>query len=129
MQPSETRAALAKRHDAEEHVDMLQSDSTRLSQILEDSHLTELIKRVLRAFNYGALRDVEVFVIARVVHLVGRVPSYHLKQVAQTAAMAVPGTHRIHNRLDVVRPTECLAGDFSNATPISPIRENADLKT
>lgn len=71
---------------------------------LEDLCLTERIERALRATGYGALRGVDVLVSARIVRLMGRVPSYYLKQIAQATAQAVPGTHQIHNNLDVVRP-------------------------
>ena len=43
---------------------------------------------------------------ARVVMLLGRVPSYYLKQIAQMTALTVPGTHQIDNRLDVVSPND-----------------------
>jgi osmotically-inducible protein OsmY len=50
------------------------------------------------------LRAVEVSVKTRAVILRGRVPSYYLKQIAQETALAVPGTHQIHNDLDVMPP-------------------------
>jgi osmotically-inducible protein OsmY len=71
----------------------------------EDLRLAERIKCALHATGYGALRVVEVSVTTRIVILVGIVPSYHLKQVAQATALAVPGADRIHNGLDVVRPS------------------------
>jgi osmotically-inducible protein OsmY len=70
----------------------------------EDLCLAERVERALRATGYGPLRAIEVTVRARLVILGGRVPSYHLKQVAQTAAMAVPGTGQVRNDLDVSRP-------------------------
>ena len=59
----------------------------------------------LRATGYGPLRGIEVTVQARLVILGGRVPSYYLKQVAQAAAMAVPGARQVRNDLDVSRPS------------------------
>jgi osmotically-inducible protein OsmY len=53
-------------------------------------------------FGYGVLREIKVFVNARIVRLVGRVPSYHMKQIAQVTALAVPGTYQIHNDVDVL---------------------------
>ena len=68
----------------------------------EDLHLAERVERALHATGYMLLRNIEVAVQARVVTLAGRVPSYYLKQVAQTAALSVPGIHRIQNDLEVV---------------------------
>lgn len=71
---------------------------------IEDRNVMERIERALRKTGYSAMRSVEVSVIDRIVRLVGRVPSYHMKQIAQATALAVPGAHRIYNDLDVVRP-------------------------
>jgi osmotically-inducible protein OsmY len=67
--------------------------------------LAERVERALCATGYGPLRGIEVTVQARLVILGGRVPSYHLKQVAQTTALAVPGADRVRNDLDVGRPS------------------------
>jgi len=37
--------------------------------------------------------------------LMGRLPSFYLKQVLQTALRGLPGVGRIDNRVDVVSPT------------------------
>ena len=66
--------------------------------------LAECVERALRATGYGSLRGVEVTARERMVILKGRVPSYYLKQVAQAAALAVPGGHQIRNDLEVERP-------------------------
>jgi osmotically-inducible protein OsmY len=71
----------------------------------EDLCLAERVGRALRATGYGPLRGIEVTVHARLVILSGRVPSYSLKQVAQTAALAVPGARQVRNDLDVSRPS------------------------
>lgn len=76
-----------------------------LSQSLEDLRLAEHIERALRATGHGALRAVEVAVRGRLVILSGRVPTYYLKQIAQATALTVPGTHQLHNDLDVVPPS------------------------
>jgi osmotically-inducible protein OsmY len=75
-----------------------------LQQRQEDLGLAERIERALRATGYGSLRGLEVTVRAGYVTLGGRVPSYYLKQVAQTAALTVPGTCNVRNDLDVARP-------------------------
>jgi osmotically-inducible protein OsmY len=76
-----------------------------LTQSLEDLHLAERAERALCATGYGPLCVIEVTVHARLVILKGRVPSYYLKQVAQTAALAVPGARQVRNDLDVGRPS------------------------
>jgi osmotically-inducible protein OsmY len=81
------------------------TSSQLLTQSREDLHLAEGVARALRATGYGPLRDVEVTVHARLVILAGRMPSYHMKQVAQTIALAVPGVHQVQNDLQVGRPT------------------------
>ncbi len=73
-----------------------------LAAVLEDLHLVKRVECALRATGYGALRYIEVIVQDRVAILKGRVPSYYLKQAAQTIAQSVPGIHQIHNDLEVV---------------------------
>jgi hypothetical protein len=63
------------------------------------------VEGALCATGYGPLRAIEVTVHARLVILGGRVPSYYLKQVAQTTALAVPGARQIRNDLDVSQPS------------------------
>jgi BON domain len=70
----------------------------------EDLRLAERVERALSETGHGALRTVSVSVNAGIVILGGRVASYYLKQVAQTAVLAVPGAHQIRNSVDVVRP-------------------------
>jgi osmotically-inducible protein OsmY len=75
-----------------------------LLQSPDDLRLSERVGRALRATGYGPLRGVEVTVRARLVILGGRVPSFYLKQVAQTTALAVPGAQQVRNELAVGRP-------------------------
>jgi osmotically-inducible protein OsmY len=82
-----------------------QATTPRLTQSLEDQRLAERVERALRETGYGALRTVRVSVNARAVILAGRVSSYYLKQLAQAAALAVPGAHQVRNDLDVVQPS------------------------
>jgi osmotically-inducible protein OsmY len=70
----------------------------------EAQRLAERVRQALEATGYGPLRRLTVTVLARRVVLAGHVPSYYLKQVAQTAVLAVPGTHQVRNDLDVVVP-------------------------
>ena len=71
---------------ADEETDAFQTTASLLTQSLEDLRLAERIERALHATGYSVLRDIKVFVNARIVRLVGRVPSYHMKQIAQVTA-------------------------------------------
>jgi osmotically-inducible protein OsmY len=75
-----------------------------LMQSVEDLDLAERVGRALAATGYGPLRDIQVTVQTRLVILAGQAPSYHLKQVAQAATLAVPGVDRVRNDLEVGRP-------------------------
>lgn len=88
-----------------EEKDASRTSARLLTQGLEDVRLAERVEHALCATGYGPLRSVEVTVLDRLVVLGGQVPSYYLKQVAQTAALAVPGTHQVRNDLGVSRPS------------------------
>lgn len=104
MASSATLLILPATRPPDAESDGLQATDALLTQRLEDLRLAERVALALRATGYGALRTLEVTANSRIVRLVGRVPSYHLKQIAQETALAVPGTHEVHNGLDVVRP-------------------------
>jgi hypothetical protein len=70
----------------------------------EDSGLAERLEQGLSRAGYAPLRDIKVLVHARVVRLIGRVPSYHLKQVAQEIARATVGVSTVRNQLKVLAP-------------------------
>jgi osmotically-inducible protein OsmY len=103
-QPAALLILPTSRH-ADEETDACQTTASLLTQRLEDLRLAERVERALHATGYNVLREIKVFVNARIVFLAGRVPSYHMKQVAQATALAVPGTHQIRNDLDVVQPS------------------------
>jgi osmotically-inducible protein OsmY len=88
-----------------EGVDAAQGTDLLRGQSREDHCLAEHVERALRATGYGPLRGIQLAVQGRLVILGGRVPSYHLKQVAQATALAVPGAHQVRNDLDVGRPS------------------------
>jgi osmotically-inducible protein OsmY len=75
-----------------------------VAQSLEDLRLAERVARSLRATGYPPLRAVAVTVRGRLAILQGRVPSYYMKQVAQAAALDVPGVRELRNDLEVTRP-------------------------
>ena len=80
----------------------LNETAALLAQGIEDVRLAIRVEMVLRATGHRALCNAEVTVQERVVTLTGRVPSYFLKQLAQTAAGGVTGIERIQNDLAVV---------------------------
>jgi len=59
------------------------------------------IERALQATGYSALRSAGIAVNSGVVSLTGRVPSYHMKQIAQATALLMPGILDVCNELDV----------------------------
>ena len=75
-------------------------DSAPASQ-WKNLRLAEWVRLVLHATGFGSLRGVEISVRGCVAHLGGRVPNHHVKQIAQTAAMTVPGIERVHNDIVV----------------------------
>ena len=81
--------------------DGIRADDLAPTHHLDDLRLAERIERALHATGYGVLRDIKVSVSTRVVRLVGRVPTYFMKQIAQVTALSIPGTRQIHNDLDV----------------------------
>ncbi len=58
----------------------------------------------LRRSSYFELRDVCCDFSGGVLTLQGRVPSYHLKQLAQARVAEVPGVLEVDNRVEVVMP-------------------------
>lgn len=64
--------------------------------------LTAEIERALHATGYQPLRRVAIAIDSEVVFLRGRVPTYHMKQLAQAAVLAVPGVCEVRNELDIV---------------------------
>jgi len=76
-----------------------------LMQCLEGLRLAERVEQALRATGCASLRGIEVTVHARLVILGGRVPSYYLKQVAQTTALAVAVARPVRNDLEVAGPS------------------------
>lgn len=64
-----------------------------------DQHLSARVHRALVSTGQFPLRRIRVAVHDGQVSLVGTLPSFYLKQVAQEAAMAVPGVHALDNQL------------------------------
>ena len=69
-----------------------------------DCRVDELRERVVRALaslGYPSLATVDCEVASNRVILSGRLPSYHLKQLAQVAALRVTGPGLVDNRVVV----------------------------
>jgi len=62
----------------------------------------EAVERVLRKASYLALRSVRCEVEGDALILKGSVPSYYLKQIAQTHASQENSAHRIVNEIEVI---------------------------
>src|SRR5262245_32422676 len=63
--------------------------------------LADDVLSALAKSKYNSLRRVVAATSVRSVLLGGSVPSYYLKQLAQTVVMAVPGVEGVRNELDV----------------------------
>jgi osmotically-inducible protein OsmY len=68
----------------------------------------ERLKERLQTAGYASLRSLLVTVDAGCVRLSGRVPSYHLKQVAQSMALTHFGVSNVVNDLVVSDPVDSI---------------------
>lgn len=66
--------------------------------------IAQIAQQALRRSSYFELRDVACDFSGGILTLRGRVPSYHLKQLAQASVADVPGVVEVHNRVEVVMP-------------------------
>jgi osmotically-inducible protein OsmY len=78
------------------------SRSNPFTALLEE--IAEAARQVLRQSPYFELHDVSCEFSGGVLTLRGRVPSYHLKQIAQASVADVPGVVEVHNRVEVTMP-------------------------
>lgn len=63
--------------------------------------IAEIAQTALRQSSYTELRGVSCEFSGGVLTLQGRVPSYHLKQLAQASVAHVPGVVEVRNRVEV----------------------------
>lgn len=73
-----------------------------VNALARDEELRKSIQRQLRAAQHAGLKDVAVSVHDGQVRLSGAVPSYHLKQLAQSLVLPLAG--RVDNDLTVKPP-------------------------
>ena len=69
--------------------------------VAEAEMLAARIERAVQQQTCGRIRDLRVEVSREGVLLSGRCPTYYCKQLAQTAAMEMPGNFRLTNELEV----------------------------
>jgi osmotically-inducible protein OsmY len=62
--------------------------------------LADVLRSLMKA-GYAPLRCVQCTVEDGLVILEGALPSYYLKQCAQSAVLQIPGVRRIDNRIEV----------------------------
>ena len=100
----------------------LENDATVGSSIARERgrHIEASVLQSLRLASYSALRRVHCEFHEGVVTLRGWLPSYYLKQLAQTLATKVAGVEQIVNRIAVDRHP---ANDNSRERPQSPTAE------
>lgn len=68
-----------------------------------DDQLITQVKRVLRTSGYPPLAKVRVMSEGGEVSLEGEVPTYFMKQIAQTQVLPIAGVRRLKNDLNVDR--------------------------
>jgi osmotically-inducible protein OsmY len=69
-----------------------------------NSDLASRVEHALRATGHSPLRNLHVLFVEGIAVLRGAVPSYYMKQLAQTAVSGVAGVSDVHNELEVVPP-------------------------
>ena len=69
--------------------------------LAEAEQLAARIERAVQQQTCGRIRDLRVEVNREGILLSGRCPTYYCKQLAQTAAMGLPGGSRLTNQIEV----------------------------
>lgn len=83
-----------------------QAGAAARAELAEDRRLRDDIERALVGTGHHCLLHVNVTVRGDLVTLRGRVPSYYLKQLAQSAALTLTARRELRNELMVFEP-EC----------------------
>jgi osmotically-inducible protein OsmY len=103
-EPGVSGCTVGWRNSLEETAIYVEVDAKSTSASPADARLGGQIDQALRATGHLSLRRLEIIAAEGLVVLRGRLPSYYLKQVAQTAVRAVPGVGAVHDELDIVSP-------------------------
>jgi osmotically-inducible protein OsmY len=88
--------------NSEEHCEGRRSAHSPVRDACANDALGDAVRRVLQATGYLPLRNIDVEVGCGGVRLAGAVTSYHLKQMAQSVVMRLPGVGRVVNAIEVV---------------------------
>jgi osmotically-inducible protein OsmY len=78
-----------------------------LASLREQDLMEQQAASRLRTSPYPEVRCVACEFREGMLRLRGRVPSYFLKQIAQTVVSGMDGVDEIHNQLEVVVPPDC----------------------
>lgn len=81
----------------------LQGEMRSVMLLNPDNQLIARIRRVLRNSGYSSLAQVRVMVDQGQVFLAGDVPTYFMKQVAQSRVLSIDGVKALSNDLVVER--------------------------
>jgi len=79
----------------------LQREARNVLLLNPDNLLMARIKRVLRRSGYAPLTQIRIVAERGIVSLEGQVPTYFLKQVAQSQILALDGVRSLKNGLVV----------------------------
>lgn len=82
---------------------MISVKDSKLRTYPENQSNLEVVS-LLAATGYADLQNVHCVIQESRMILMGTVPSFYLKQVAQTVASKIDGVGQIENRLEVCRP-------------------------
>lgn len=66
-----------------------------------DAGLEAIVESALQHSSYSAIRRVRCHIVGGILTLRGQVPTYFLKQVAQSLASKAADVHRLVNRIEV----------------------------
>jgi hypothetical protein len=83
-------------------IDSTENRGVSSSSIDDEMHL--VVERHLRLSDYRPVRTVRCFVVDGVAKLFGTLPSFHMKQVAQTLVSHLESVRRVENHCEVVYP-------------------------
>jgi osmotically-inducible protein OsmY len=78
----------------------------KLSSLGEKDIMEQRAASRLRKSPYPEVRRVACEFHEGLLFLRGRVPSYYLKQIAQTVVLGMDGVDEIHNQLEVITPPD-----------------------
>ena len=84
------------------HADIAMRRTSELAHRTTDEEINGFVRHALHSTGYQQIRNLKAHCDNGVVTLQGCVPTYYLKQVAQTTVLAVPGVCKIDNDVRVV---------------------------